>query len=227
MVTRAALVVLAGGLLLATACASTANDRGSVKVVGTDTACSPERTDLEAGTTSFEFRNDAGDISELYVLQADGSVAGEVENVTTGSTKTVKAKLEAGTYRLVCKPGQKGDGFSATIQVAGGDNAGATSEPKPDRVVEVAATDYHYDVAKVEVTAGQSVRFELHNHGTVQHEMEVFRPDGTALGEIGPTDPDKSASVTLRLDEPGDYILNCGIGDHAARGMKIPFTVNA
>lgn len=88
-----------------------------VPVTGTDKACTPSATELAAGKTTFVFSNKAGDVSELYIYQGT-KVVKEVENVITGASKKLTVTLEAGkTYKLTCKPGQKGDGFSTDITV--------------------------------------------------------------------------------------------------------------
>ena len=55
-----------------------------VAVAGTDTACTPARTELAAGRTTFVFTNSAKQVSEIYVLDPAGKVVKEVENVPTG-----------------------------------------------------------------------------------------------------------------------------------------------
>lgn len=86
-----------------------------VAVTGTDKACTPAATELAAGKTTFVFTNQASDVSEIYVYSGS-KVVKEVENVLSGQSKKLTVTLEAGkTYRLTCKPGQKGDGFSTDI----------------------------------------------------------------------------------------------------------------
>ena len=88
-----------------------------VAITGTDKECTPAATDLAAGKTTFVFTNKAGDVSELYIYSGS-KVVKEVENVITGATKKLTINLETGkTYKLVCKPGQKGDGISTEVTV--------------------------------------------------------------------------------------------------------------
>ncbi len=88
-----------------------------VVVTGTDKECTPATKELAAGSTTFVFTNKAGDVSEIYVYSGT-KVVKEVENVITGATKKLTINLEAGkTYKLVCKPGQKGDGISTEVTV--------------------------------------------------------------------------------------------------------------
>lgn len=54
-----------------------------------------------------------------------------------------------------------------------------------------------------EFTAGSTYTFEFTNQGTLEHEMEVFGPDATALGEVGPTKVGATGKVTIELSRPG------------------------
>lgn len=89
-----------------------------VAVTGTDTACTPATSEIAAGKTTFVFTNTAKSVSEIYVKTADDKVLKEVENVPTGQTRKLTVTLDAGkSYKLNCKPGQKGDGFVTPITV--------------------------------------------------------------------------------------------------------------
>ena len=115
----APLAVLALGLG-ASACTSTADAAdATVAVEGTDTACTPSATTLTAGTIAFALTNRSSKTNELYVKGADGKIRGEVENVGSGTTRTLTVTLKAGDYQLVCKPGEKGDGIAAAVTVTG------------------------------------------------------------------------------------------------------------
>jgi uncharacterized cupredoxin-like copper-binding protein len=216
---RAFMLALPGVLAVLALAACTSEAGTKVAVTGTDDACTAARTDLAAGKVSFEFTNRAGEVSELYVLRDDNSVVGEVENVTTGTRRTLTVSLTAGDYWLVCKPGQKGDGIRTALEVTGG--GGSSSAPVADRTVAVTATSYAFGLpAGITVKAGETIRFELTNAANdLEHEMEVFAPDGTALGEVGPTAPGGSGAVTITFDRAGTYRLVCGIEGHEEAGM--------
>ena len=97
--------------------AGDAGGGAEVTVTGTNDACTPSATELAAGSTTFVFSNKASDVSEIYVYSGS-KVVKEVENVISGATKKLTVNLEAGkTYKLVCKPGQKGDGISTEVAV--------------------------------------------------------------------------------------------------------------
>jgi iron uptake system component EfeO len=220
---RRALTLLASLTALASlaACAETAET--TVKVTGTDDACTADVSTVAAGTVGFEFTNKAGDVNELYVVRADGSVASEVENVTTGTTRTLTASLSAGTYTLTCKPGMTGDGISSTIEVTG---EGGDAAPATGREVEIAAKEYTFTPkGELTIAKGETVTLELKNDGTIEHELEVFAPDGTALGEVAPITPGATGKVTVTFGEAGTYRLVCGIDGHEANGMVLDVPV--
>ncbi len=197
----------------------------TVAVTGTNTTCTPAVTSLAAGKVTFEFTNAADKVNELYVLREDNSVVGEVENVTTGTKRSLTADLSAGGYFLSCKPVQSGDGIRAEIAVTGG---GAAATPVADRTMAVGAADYRFALpAGSKVMKGETIKFTMKNDGSIEHEMEVFLPNGDALGEIGPTKAGEMGSVILTFDRAGTYRLVCGIEGHEAQGMVSSIEVDA
>jgi len=107
-------VTLGTGLLVG--CSSKAAD-SSVAVTGTSDACTAQSTSAAAGNIEFKFTNEATEISELYVLKANGDIVGEVENVANSATRNLSTELDAGVYTLRCKPGQSGKGFTSEFTV--------------------------------------------------------------------------------------------------------------
>ncbi len=194
-----------------------------VAVTGTDSACTPASTQLGAGRTTFVFENRAKDVNELYVLRPDKSVVGEVENVTTGTKRNLTVTLSAGTYVLTCKPGQKGDGFSTPVTVTG---TGGGAAPAPGRTVDVGAADFAFTLPPgLTIKKGETVRLQLTNQGSVDHELEVLAPSGDSLGEVAPVKPGATGTATLTFRDAGTYTFVCGIQDHAQRGMKATIAV--
>lgn len=197
-----------------------------VAVTGTNDACTPESTTLAAGKTTFVFANNASETSELYVLRADDSIVGEVENVTPGIKRNLSVSLSAGEYFLVCKPGQKGDGIRTEIQVTG---AGGEQALVADRRIGLQASDYAFAFPQgVSIVAGETIRFDMTNTAAdIEHEMEIFAPDGSELGEIGPTKPGAVGTVTVKFATAGTYRFVCGIDGHEAKGMVASVEVAA
>jgi plastocyanin len=215
-------------VLALTACASESSTR--VAVTGTDDACTPAETELTAGKITFDFTNRAGDVSELYLLRADESVVAEVENVTTGTRRSLTASLVTGEYFLVCKPGQKGDGFRTGLKVTG---SGGTAVAEADRTVPIGAKDYAFEVpAGLQIAEGETIRFEFANGGKADHEMEILGSDGQPLGEVAAIKPGAKGEVTITFPEKGRYKMVCALANtdgtpHTALGMEIPLEAAA
>lgn len=219
----AKVAVLSLGLLLAAACTSEGT-AGAVAITSTDSECRVARTELTAGDNTFEVDN-AGDLATEVYIYADGDrVVTEKENIGPGTKASFSADLAAGTYEIACKPGQEGDGIRQTITVTGN---GGSAAKAADREVKLGATDYSFSgLEGFSVKAGETIEFDMTNQGAQEHELEVLKPDGTALGEIGPTKPESEGKVTLTFIDPGTYRFVCGIDDHEALGMAGTFTVD-
>jgi iron uptake system component EfeO len=106
-----------GLLLVAAACSS--HKAGATAVVSTDSKCTPEKTTFDAGTITFEVKNDGTKVTELYVYSEGDKIEGEVENVGPGTSRQVTVNLQGGKYELACKPGQTGNGIRTPITVKG------------------------------------------------------------------------------------------------------------
>lgn len=220
-VTIATLVVLS-------ACSTDSADV-TVDVTGTDDACTLSADVLDAGDIGFEFTNRANDVSELYVLRADGDVVAEVENVTTGTSRTLIVDLVAGDYLVRCKPGQTGDGIESSFTVTG---EGGTAQATPDRTVTFEAVEFRYPDLDVEgITAGETIRFDMTNAGSQAHEFEVLDPDGEAIGEVASTEAGASSGATMTFVSSGVYSYQCILVDentgtpHSELGMEGTFEV--
>ncbi|HYN31461.1 MAG TPA: hypothetical protein VES40_02450 [Ilumatobacteraceae bacterium] len=212
------------------ACSSDAADV-TIDVTGTDDACTLSVDILDAGNIGFEFTNEANDVNELYVLRANGDVVSEVENVTTGTSRTLTVDLVAGDYLVRCKPGQTGDGFESSFTVTG---EGGTAQAAPDRTVTFEAVEFRYpDLDVGGIIAGETIRFEMQNAGAQAHEFEVLGPDGNAIGEVASTEPGAPSGATLTFVSPGVYSYQCILIDestgkpHTKLGMQGTFEVPA
>ncbi len=213
-------------VLGAAACSSSADSKDAIAVKSTDTECEVAKTDLTAGPVTFRVTNGGSDVTEVYVYTKSGDVKSEVENIGPGTSRNLNANLTAGDYEVACKPGMKGDGIRTPITVTG---SGGKATPDPTASVTVNATDYEFaGLADASFTKGDVIEFTLVNDAPAEkHELEVFGPDGEALGEVGPTKPGATGRVVLALDEAGTYRVVCGIDDHEDQGMVDTFTVTA
>jgi iron uptake system component EfeO len=126
---RPAALLLLGTLALVAACTpdlAGTSDPGAtsaapvVEVTSTDDACDLSATEAPAGPVRFRVENAGSDVTELYVLAADGlAIESEVENIGPGLTRELVVTLEPGTYVVACKPGMVGDGIRSTFTVTG------------------------------------------------------------------------------------------------------------
>jgi uncharacterized cupredoxin-like copper-binding protein len=221
---RLGLTVLAVTVPLVIGACSSTDDKNAVAVTAGNEECDVAKTELPAGKTTFKVTNEGDDVTEVYVYGEGDEVKGEVENIGPGTSRTLSADLTAGTYEVACKPGMKGDGIRTEITVTGG---GGTGAPTPDRTVDLTAIDYAYQgLDGLSFTTGETVEFAMKNAAPGEiHEMEVFGPDGKAVGEVGPTKPGRTGTVVLTLADGGTYTVRCGIDGHAKKGMTGSFTV--
>ena len=208
----------------AAACSSSADSKDAIAVKSTDSKCVVAKTDLAAGPVTFRVTNGGSDVTEVYVYTQSDEIEGEVENIGPGTSRNLNVNLAAGSYEVACKPGQKGDGIRTPITVSG---AGGKKAPTPTASVAVNATDYEFaGLSDATFAAGDVVEFTMQNDAPAEeHELEIFGPNGKALGEVGPTKPGATGRVVLEVDVPGTYRVVCGIDDHEAKGMVDTFTV--
>jgi len=89
----------------------------TVAVSATDTACTPAASTVAAGPVTLAVTNEGTETTELYVYAADGSIVGEVEDVTPGLSRDLSVTLQAGTYTLACKPGERDPGVRTALTV--------------------------------------------------------------------------------------------------------------
>ncbi len=225
---RRSIVVVAAALSMLAACSTEAAD-STVGVTGTDDACSIENDVVDAGRVGFEFTNEASKVNELYVLKANGDTLGEVENVTTGTSRTLTVDLVAGDYVVRCKPGQTGDGFESPFTVTG---EGGTAQAEADREIGFDAVDFEYENLELTAVAdGDTIRFVMENAGDQPHEFEVLDPDGEPIGEVAATNPGDSGGATMTFTSPGVYTYQCILVDpdtgkpHTELGMLGTFEV--
>jgi uncharacterized cupredoxin-like copper-binding protein len=208
--------------VVAVGCSST-DSANAVGIVATDSECRVAQTDFTSGTQSFKVDNQGDKVTEVYVYGDGDKVITEKENIGPGTSATFSADLTAGKYEIACKPGQTGKGIRQEITVSG---APAKAAPVADRTVTLDAVDYSFTgTDQIAVNTGQTIEFRMTNRGTVEHEFEVLKPDGDALGEIGPTTVGEEGNVTLTFVDSGSYRYVCGITDHEALGMAGTFVV--
>ncbi|MFG1928023.1 iron uptake system protein EfeO [Cryptosporangium sp. NPDC048952] len=120
-------VALAGVTLFGAAGCSSSDDEGSsgeksggpISVAATDSSCKLDKTDLDAGTSTFEIKNTGSKVTEFYVYAEGDRIMGEVENIGPGLSRKLIVELPAGSYEGTCKPGMKGTGLRTALKVTG------------------------------------------------------------------------------------------------------------
>ncbi len=91
-----------------------------ITVTSTDDACELSETTAPEGKLAFEVTNEGSNPTEFYLYINGEDIAGEVENIGPGLTRTlVVADVVEGDYVTACKPGMTGDGIRADFEVTG------------------------------------------------------------------------------------------------------------
>lgn len=145
---RAPLAVLAlAPLALASACTENADpsDTGDPRVLSvasTTDGCELSSTEAPAGTLTFDVTNGGDEVTEFYLLDADGlRILGEVENIAPNTSAKLTVNAAAGSYVTACKPGMVGDGIRGDFTVDDSDEAPAEAASDSE-LVEQAQTNY-------------------------------------------------------------------------------------
>ncbi len=118
--------------------------------------------------------------------------------------------------------------------------AGAPGDPKqPARTIDVAMTEdgsgMHFTPDRVEVRAGEQVRFVLHNKGRLAHEFVLGsraenREHAAMMAEMpdmkhsdanaATVGPGQTSSLLWRFSHKGDLEFACLIPGHYEAGMR-------
>jgi plastocyanin len=96
------------------------NADGSVNVSAREFGFDPSTLTVGAGTVQFRVTDAGSTEHEFEVIAADDSVAGEIEGLVPGVTRTLSVNLAAGSYRYACRlPGHEAAGMHVTLTVSG------------------------------------------------------------------------------------------------------------
>ncbi len=110
--------------------------------------------------------------------------------------------------------------------------AGGSSDSGDERRVTLTAHWSRFSVTDVEVSAGTTVRFVVHNADPIAHELIVGdqavqdrHENGTEAhhgerpGEVS-VPAGATAETTYRFDRPGTVLFGCHLPGHWAYGMR-------
>ncbi|MBN9375072.1 MAG: PbrT family lead (Pb2+) uptake porter, partial [Cellulomonas sp.] len=79
--------------------------------------CRLSATTAPSGSLTFSVSNAGGDVTEFYLLRADGTVVGEVEDIGPGLSRDLVVQAGPGSYTAACKPGMTGEGVRQPFTV--------------------------------------------------------------------------------------------------------------
>jgi len=106
-------------------------------------ACTLSHSTALSGNIQFAVTNSGDQVTEFYVLAADGlRIVGEVENVGPGTSRNLVIQAAPATYYTVCKPGMVGVGIgNAAFTVTDSGTKVVLSDDVQSRV-DAASTNY-------------------------------------------------------------------------------------
>ena len=189
-----------------------------VAITSTDSTCDVGRTALAGGSTTFAITNKGSKTTEVYVygLESGGStkIVGEVEDIGPGTSRDLKVDLGAGSYEVVCKPGQKGDGIRTKVTVTG---AVAASQPTGatgatgatfDRKIELATDGAAITGLSGGAKVGEKIEFKLTNNAKAPRALEVKDPSGAVAGVSQPIATGATGEFVVELAKAGSWKIN-------------------
>ena len=100
----------------------------------------------------------------------------------------------------------------ALAACGGGANTGSSNGTALN--VTVNATEFKFDPATINATAGQTINLTVKNVGSVQHTFVL-----SAANVRLTIDPGKSATQTFTAPKAGTYQYECDIAGHKEAGM--------
>jgi len=151
---------------------------------------------------------------------------------TLRSTKAACAALMAVTFVLAACSATPAASTAATTTPQATATLGFTPGTKASpRVVVITASDaLMFMPMVVTVAMGETVTFQVHNVGKVEHEFMIGpMPDAFAdkegTPEIAGITGGTTKSITFTFDGPGPYAFACHAPGHFEAGMKGTITI--
>lgn len=246
-------VVALAGIGMVTGCGSTPAGRSKaeaasasgattpVELALTNRGCSPGHVSVPAGKVAFHVSNRSGDTAEVEVLDGH-KVLVEHENMAPGFVSDFTARLNPGTYSVLCGTDARPRG-TLVVRGADGSTAAAPASPGPTgTVVHVQLSEFTVSLDRTSVAPG-AVTFDVTSIGKIPHELVVMRTDlaprslplhgrivdegDNAMHKVDEVEGMRAGDherLTVQLGR-GRYVLLCNMPDHYGRGMATALTV--
>jgi len=117
-------------------------DPRTLTVSSSADACDVSAASAPAGTLTFEVTNTGSQVTEFYLLGADGlTIKAEIENIGPGISRKLTVNAAPGKYVTACKPGMEGDGIRADFTVKAAADAPSVSA-SDQQLTEAALENY-------------------------------------------------------------------------------------
>lgn len=119
-------------------------------------------------------------------------------------------------------------GVLAIAAVAAMTIAGCGGTPEPSQTIQIRTGEFDFTSDVVpEITAGDTVRFDVVNVGQLVHEMQVLDGTGVRLGRTPRLAPGESSELIVTFDDAGAHQFICDVDDHLMLGQRAGFMVTA
>jgi len=110
-------------------------DPRSITVASSADACKLSATSAPAGKLTFDVTNTGSQVTEFYLLGADGlTIKAEIENIGPSISRRLTVNAAAGKYVTTCKPGMKGDGIRSDFTVEKSSDAPTVSADQQQQI---------------------------------------------------------------------------------------------
>lgn len=175
--TRLFLGTVSASCLLIAGCSSTPTASGDVIVVSsTDSTCEPTVSEHASGVLQFQVKNDGSQVTEFYVLGADGlQVLAEVENIGPGIVRDLVLTAPAGSYTLACKPGMVGEGIRSSFTVTDSGEVIAVSSDQNALAAQATKMYSSYVKDQSEQLLAQTKKFAAaYESGDFSHAKDIY-----------------------------------------------------
>jgi iron uptake system component EfeO len=206
----AAVLVAVAASALAAGCGGGSNSATSggqtLKVLLTDSGCSPAKLTAKSGTVTFDISNGGtGRVSEFEVKSRDGIILGERENIVSGISGSFTLDLKPGRYTLSCPNGATEDNGMLVVTSAAAPAQVNAAAP----LLKKATARYHaYVVAQTaKLVTGTEQFVTALKAGDVQSAKDQFGPvrlDYEAIEPVAESFGNLDPEIDARVNDVGD-----------------------